>query len=139
MGEERVSDCMVSHWLCYKPPLNIIPEDNVCSGFCTLTEHNGSMSSLLQMTSVKKAQREQEDGHPTELTHTGPIGPGFCWGLTLSHQFRRVSQSPNSPQLGLCEHPRSSVTVFQKEGRVSSTILVAQAITDHPRFKGVEK
>lgn len=37
---------------------------------------------------------------------------------------------------GLYKHPRSTVTVFKEEGRVSSTILVAQAITDHPRFKG---
>lgn len=66
-------------------------------------------------------------------SHRPPVGPAFCWGLTFHHQ---LGGSANLQRVlsGLYGHPQSTETVFQKEGSICSTTLVAQAITGQPRF-----
>lgn len=125
--EERASDCTVSLWLCYKPPPSVMPENNICSGFCTLTEHSGNMSPLLHVASVQRAQRKQEDGRPTVLTHTGPIGPASCWELTLNHQFGRVSQPPSNPRRAVCTSSKYSNYSKRKEGSILPSSWLKQS------------
>lgn len=66
---------------------------------------------------------------PNRFTHTG--GSSCPLGAHLELSSGRVNQ-PQKVFNGTCEHPQRVITAFQKEGSISSTILVVQAITDQP-------